>query len=80
MVGESSLSSPDFAAVSGETELNIQRLKDDDGGGEVVLVIDQLDLILATGGDQFEAVKLAETLMGLRQVRETLTLGRRQRG
>jgi len=34
----------------------------------VVLVIDQLDLLLAAGGDQIGAVAIGEMLMGLREV------------
>lgn len=66
--GEKTLSSPELAAVSGEIQRTIQNLKDAEGGGNVVLVIDQLDLLLAAGGDQVGAVNLGEMLIGLREV------------
>jgi elongator complex protein 6 len=64
---ENILCSPEFAAVSREIQRAIQSLKDTDEGN-IVLVIDQLDLLLAAGGDQIGAVNLGEMLMGLREV------------
>lgn len=61
------LSSPELEPVSGEIWRTIQSLKNV-GGGKVVLMIDQLDLLLAAGGDQIGAVKLGEMLTGLREV------------
>lgn len=66
--GEETLSSPELTAVSGEVQRTIQSLKDAEGGGNIVLVIDQLDLLLAAGGDQVGAVNLGEMLIGLREV------------
>jgi len=65
---ENALSSSDLAEVSGEIQRTIQSLKDANGGGKVVLVIDQPDLLLAAGGDQIGAVAIGEMLMGLREV------------
>jgi elongator complex protein 6 len=62
------LSSPDLAIVSGEIQNVIRSLKDANGEGNVVLVIDQLDLLLAAGGDHVGAVDLGEMLIGLREV------------
>lgn len=38
------------------------------GSGKVVLVIDQLDLLLATSGDKLDTVALGDTLMDWRLV------------
>lgn len=64
---ENTLCSPEFAAVSREIQRAIQGLKDTDESN-IVLVIDQLDLLLAVGGGQIGAVNLGEMLMGLREV------------
>jgi elongator complex protein 6 len=66
--GEKILSNPAFTSVSEEIQDVIQTLKDGQEGRKIVLVIDQLDLLLATGGDQIGAVGLGEMLMGLREV------------
>ena len=69
--GENVLSSLDLAAVSQEIQRSIQNLKNDQGGGgDVLLVIDQIDLMLAVGGDQTGAVTLGDMLMGLREVHQ----------
>ncbi|KAE9370629.1 hypothetical protein N431DRAFT_559749 [Stipitochalara longipes BDJ] len=65
--GKSVLNSLDLAAVSREIQRSIQSLKDAQGGGNVFLLIDQLDLLLAAGGDQIGAVKLGEMLVGLQE-------------
>jgi hypothetical protein len=65
---ETILSSPELAALSGEIKHAIQNLKDAEGGGNVILVVDQLDLLLAAAGDQIGAVNLGEMLTGLREV------------
>jgi elongator complex protein 6 len=67
--GENILSSLDLGVVSSEIQRSIQSLKDGyGGGGDVFLVIDQIDLLLAAGGDQIGAVKLGDMLVGLREV------------
>ncbi|CZR63932.1 uncharacterized protein PAC_13829 [Phialocephala subalpina] len=42
-------------------------LRDSEGGVQVLLVVDQLDLLLAAGGDAVGAVSVGEMLMGLRE-------------
>jgi elongator complex protein 6 len=68
---ENVLSSPDLTTVSGEIQRSIQNLKDFDGGGKLILIIDQLDLLLAAGGDQITAVSIRDKLIGLREVCNT---------
>ncbi len=68
-VWEKILSSPWLAYVSEEILGSIQSLKvSQSEGGKVLLVIDQLDLLLAAGGEQIGAVGLGDMLMGLREV------------
>jgi elongator complex protein 6 len=67
-VGERILESPSLAVVSEEIRGAIQALKDADGGSKVLLVVDQLDLLLAAGGDQIGVVNVGEMLMGWREV------------
>jgi len=68
-VGEKILSSPALANVSEELVGSIRSLKDSQGeSGKILLVIDQLDLLLAAGGEQIGAVGLGDMLMGLREV------------
>jgi elongator complex protein 6 len=69
--GEKILSNPALTSVSEEIRDAIQTLKDGQQGHKIVLVIDQLDLLLASGGDQIGAVGLGEMLMGLREVRDS---------
>jgi len=65
---EKTLSSPDLAVVAKEILRTVESLEDVESGGKVVLVIDQMDLLLAAGGDQIGVVNLHEMLMGLREV------------
>ena len=67
-VGEKVLSNPELASVTKEVLQTIQQMKEATGGSKVLLVIDQLDLILAAGGDRIDAVNLGEMLMGWREV------------
>jgi elongator complex protein 6 len=69
-VGEKILSDPSLASVSREVQTAIQALKDSEGAGKIILVVDQLDLLLATGGNQFGSGDLGDMLMGLREVRD----------
>jgi elongator complex protein 6 len=55
-----------------EIQRSIHTLKEAVGGEKIVLIIDQLDLILAAGGDQIRAVNIGEMLIGLQEVRDTL--------
>ena len=66
---ENILSSPELASVSGEIQRTIQSLKGVNGG-KIVLFIDQLDLLLAAGGDQIGAINLGEMITSLREVCE----------
>ena len=66
-VGEKVLSDSALEHVSGEILGSIRNLKGD--GERVLLVVDQLDLLLAAGGEQIGAVDLGDMLMGLREVR-----------
>lgn len=66
--GEKILSSPELASVSGEVQKAIQALEEGNSKGKVLLVIDQLDLLLAAGGNGIGAVNLGEVLMGWREV------------
>ena len=68
--GQAVLRSSDLSVVTEELSNAISQL---DGGQErgsskVVLVIDQLDLLLAAGGERVGVGKLLEMLMGLREV------------
>jgi elongator complex protein 6 len=63
------LSDPSLASVSREVQNTIQALKNSEGAGKIILVVDQLDLLLAAGGDQIGSVSLGDMLMSLREVR-----------
>lgn len=64
--GEKILSKSDLISVSEEIRRVVETLKAE--GGKVLLVIDQIDLLLAAGDDQVSAISLDEMLMGLREV------------
>lgn len=66
--GQRVLSNPDLTAVSGEIQHAIELLKSQDDAGRVLLVIDQLDLLLATGDEPIGPVEIEEMLLGLREV------------
>lgn len=66
--GGNVLGNPELPAVSSEIQHAVQSLKAASGEGNVFLIIDQLDLLLAVGGDRIGAVNLGEMLMGLREV------------
>ena len=70
-LGEKIIRNPALANVSEEIQTAIESLKGGQERGKVVLVVDQLDLLLAAGGDQIGAVGLGELLMGLREVRDS---------
>jgi elongator complex protein 6 len=65
------LSNPDLAAISREIRQEIEMLSNEGTSG-VLLVIDQLDAILATGGERISAVDIDEMLSELREVRGSL--------
>ncbi|KAH6671847.1 hypothetical protein B0J14DRAFT_81963 [Halenospora varia] len=62
--GEKRLVDPGLASISGEIS---NAIKDLGEAGEVVLVVDQLDLLLATAGGQVGAVDITDLLTGLRE-------------
>jgi len=62
------LSSPELGRVSADILGAIKQLKGEQEGSEkVLMVVDQLDLLLAAGGDKVGAVGLGEMLMDLRE-------------
>ena len=69
-VGEKILSDPSLASVSRGVQNAIQTLRNSEGAGKIILVVDQLDLLLAAGGDQTGSVGLEDMLMSLREVRD----------
>lgn len=58
-----------LASISGEIS---NAIKDLGEAGKVVLVVDQLDLLLATAGGQVGAVDITDLLTGLREVSHIL--------
>ena len=66
--GQKVLSNPDLTAISKEIQHAIE-MYSQDGASRILLVIDQLDLLLATGGGRVSAVEIEEILMGMREVR-----------
>ncbi|TVY93454.1 hypothetical protein LAWI1_G000781 [Lachnellula willkommii] len=70
--GERILSNPALEPVSREILGSIQNLKGD--RGRILLVVDQLDLLLAAGSEHIGVVGLADMLMGFREeVHSTVT-------
>ena len=69
-VGEKTLSDPSLASVSRDLQNAIQPLRNSEGAGKTLLVVDQLDLLLASGGDQIGSVNLGDMLMSLREVHD----------
>ena len=66
------LINPELQSISGEVQKAIEGLKEGSPGCKVVLVVDQLDLLLAAGGDGVGAIGLGEVLMGWREVSRTV--------
>lgn len=73
-VGEKILSSPELESVSVEVQKAIHLLKAASEGSKVILVVDQLDLLLAAGGNGVGIVGLGEMLMGWREVCDVSTV------
>jgi elongator complex protein 6 len=63
-MGEKVLSNFNLRDVAGEIQEAIQILRE--GGGKVMLAIDQLDLLLAAGGDHITPVAMGDVLTELR--------------
>lgn len=59
---------PSLVNVSEVIQNAIKTLKDTQGTAKIVLIVDQLDLLLAAGGDIVSAVEIGELLMNLREV------------
>lgn len=66
--GETVMSNPSLASLAQEIQHVIQDLQGSQGGGKVFLVVDQLDFLLAAGGEKIGATEVEDMLMGLREV------------
>ena len=77
--GNDVLNIPDLAHVSRDLQNAMRGVGNVEGVGKTILVLDQLDLLLAAGGDHIGAVDLGDMLMGLREVhsQEVLHWGNR---
>jgi elongator complex protein 6 len=63
------LSKSDLTSVHEEIRQAVEGLKrGKDAEGKVLLIIDQIDLLLAAGGDQVTVNGVGEVLTGLREV------------
>lgn len=71
--GQKVLLHPNLEAISRQIQQAVQQLNGQDDQSRVLLVIDQLDLLLATGGTQVGAVEVGDMLLGLREVRGLFT-------
>lgn len=60
------LSSSELASISSHVSAAIEELQST--GGKVLLVVDQIDLLLAAGGSSVGAVELGEILLNWREV------------
>ncbi|KAF8862591.1 hypothetical protein BDZ45DRAFT_585386 [Acephala macrosclerotiorum] len=61
------LSNPSLQNVSQEFQYAVKALRDAKGTSRMLLVVDQLDLLLAAGGDGIGVGDVGEMLMGLRE-------------
>ncbi|PBP24025.1 hypothetical protein BUE80_DR005135 [Diplocarpon rosae] len=66
-VGEKILISQSLDNIYSEIKYAIRGLKDSEGSGKVLIVIDQLDFLLAAGGEQAGVVEIGNMLLGLRE-------------
>jgi len=64
-VGEKTLSNSDLGGVAAEIQQAVQTLEE---GGKVLLVVDQLDLLLAAGGNHAGVVGVADMILSVREV------------
>lgn len=62
------LQSTDLSALTKAITTTIQQLKGREPQGKVLLVIDQLDLLLAAGGEAIKPGDLGDLLLTLREV------------
>ena len=65
---EKVLVQPGLESVAKEIQDSIEALQNSQETGKLLLVIDQLDLLLAARGNEVGAVELEEMLMGFREV------------
>lgn len=65
--GNVTLSNPGLANVSQAIRDAVKALRDTQST-KIILVVDQLDLLLAAGGDAVGAVEMGDFLMSLREV------------
>lgn len=72
--GQRVLSSPSPKVVSAEIQQAIESLNSKDDSSRVLLVIDQLDLLLATEGERIGSVEVGELLLELREVRTPFSI------
>ena len=72
-LGQKVLSNPDLMAISGEIQQAIE-MNSQEGTSRVLLIIDQLDLFLATGNERISVVEIKEMLMELREVHSTCSV------
>ncbi len=77
-VTDITLSNPSLDKVTQEIQSAAKTLRDTQGTAKVLLVVDQLDLLLAAGGEQIDAMDVGEMLMSLREV--CALISRRLRG
>lgn len=62
------LENPTLSGVAGEIQIAVKLLHSGIPGSKTILIIDQMDLLLATGGNKITPVNLEEMLLGLRHV------------
>lgn len=72
---DKTLTSSVLSQASGEIHATIQAMKTSPGGSKVLLVVDQLDLLLAAGGDDINAMNLGEMMTGFRDVSHSSLCG-----
>ena len=63
------LGKSDLASISDEIKRAVETLRvGQDGGTKIMLIVDQVDLFLATGGDHVTTSGVEEMLLALREV------------
>ncbi|KAK0111401.1 hypothetical protein ONS95_001762 [Cadophora gregata] len=65
--GERVITKPGLETITRDIQESIEALQGPQGTGKVLLVIDQLDLLLAAGGEELGTVQVEEMLMDLRE-------------
>lgn len=70
--GSTTSTIPSLANVSNIIQDAVKSLRDANGSAKILLIVDQLDFILAAGGDGVGAVDVGELLTSLREVRTVL--------